>query len=402
MRWKHTAAFLLIVGVHSSAANAEISGGVVKIGVLADQSSVFSASSGAGSVEAAKMAIEEFKGAVAGAPIELVVGDHLNKADVGSAMARKWIDQDGVDTIVDLGNSAVALAVALIASERDKAILVSSGGSNSLTGAACTPITVHWTYDSWSIANALATRLVKLGFDSWYFITADYAYGQDLENMTRSIVESGGGKVLGSVRHPLNANDFASYLLQAQASKAKVVALANGGGDTANSIKQAREFGLARSGQTIIGLSAMIADIDALGLEAAQGTVVADAFYWDMNDATRKFSRRWSKRNQGRMPTMLQAGVYSVVVQYLKAVEAANSDAGHVVVNKMKEKPMEDALFGTVTLRPDGRAIHPMYLWQVKSPSESKEPWDYMKPLASVPADQAFRPMSEGGCPLVK
>ncbi len=396
------AVFLLAIGLYASPAAAEISGGVVKIGVLADMSSVFSAASGPGSVEAARMAIEDFKGSVAGARIELLAADHLNKPDVGSLIARRWIDQDGVDVIVDLGNSAVALAVASIAQERDKAILVSSGGSNTLTGAACTPITVHWTYDSWSIANAVATRLVKLGLNTWFFVTADYAFGHDLEKMTTSIVEASGGKVLGSVRHPLNTTDFASFLLQAQTSKAKVVAIANGGADTINAIKQAREFGLAQSGQTVIGLTAMISDVHALGLETAQGMVISEAFYWDMNDATRSFSRRWSERNQGRMPTMLQAGVYSAVLQYLKAVAASNSDAGRIVVQKMKEKPMDDPLFGSVTLRPDGRAIHPMYLWQVKTPAESKGPWDYLKLLATVPADQAFRPMSEGGCPLVK
>jgi branched-chain amino acid transport system substrate-binding protein len=396
------AVFLLAIGLYASPAGAEISGGVVKIGVLADMSSVFSAASGPGSVEAARMAIEDFKGSVAGARIELLAADHLNKPDVGSLIARRWIDQDGVDVIVDLGNSAVALAVASIAQERDKAILVSSGGSNTLTGAACTPITVHWTYDSWSIANAVATRLVKLGLNTWFFVTADYAFGHDLEKMTASIVEASGGKVLGSVRHPLNTTDFASFLLQAQTSKAKVVAIANGGADTTNAIKQAREFGLAQSGQTVIGLTAMISDVHALGLETAQGMVISEAFYWDMNDATRSFSRRWSERNQGRMPTMLQAGVYSAVLQYLKAVAASNSDAGRIVVQKMKEKPMDDPLFGSVTLRPDGRAIHPMYLWQVKTPAESKGPWDYLKALATVPADQAFRPMSEGGCPLVK
>ena len=396
------AVFLLAIGLYASPAGAEISGGVVKIGVLADMSSVFSAASGPGSVEAARMAIEDFKGSVAGARIELLAADHLNKPDVGSLIARRWIDQDGVDVIVDLGNSAVALAVASIAQERDKAILVSSGGSNTLTGAACTPITVHWTYDSWSIANAVATRLVKLGLNTWFFVTADYAFGHDLEKMTASIVEASGGKVLGSVRHPLNTTDFASFLLQAQTSKTKVVAIANGGADTTNAIKQAREFGLAQSGQTVIGLTAMISDVHALGLETAQGMVISEAFYWDMNDATRSFSRRWSERNQGRMPTMLQAGVYSAVLQYLKAVAASNSDAGRIVVQKMKEKPMDDPLFGSVTLRPDGRAIHPMYLWQVKTPAESKGPWDYLKALATVPADQAFRPMSEGGCPLVK
>ena len=264
------------------------------------------------------MAIEDFKGSVAGARIELLAADHLNKPDVGSLIARRWIDQDGVDVIVDLGNSAVALAVASIAQERDKAILVSSGGSNTLTGAACTPITVHWTYDSWSIANAVATRLVKLGLNTWFFVTADYAFGHDLEKMTASIVEASGGKVLGSVRHPLNTTDFASFLLQAQTSKAKVVAIANGGADTINAIKQAREFGLAQSGQTVIGLTAMISDVHALGLETAQGMVISEAFYWDMNDATRSFSRRWSERNQGRMPTMLQAGVYSAVLRISK------------------------------------------------------------------------------------
>ncbi|HXP31572.1 MAG TPA: ABC transporter substrate-binding protein [Stellaceae bacterium] len=384
------------------AAQAQISDNVVRIGVLNDQSGVFADSTGPGSVVAAKMAAADFGDKVAGARIEIISADHLNKPDVGSSIAREWFDEKGVDAIADLGNSAVALAVQEVAKTRNKAILLSAGGSTAFTGKACTPITVQWTYDTWASANAIAAPLVKSGKDTWFFITADYTFGHDLESSSRSIVEASGGKVVGDVMHPLNTADFASFVLQAQASKAKVVAFANGGDDTLRGIKQAHEFQLDKSGQVIAGLSALIGDVHALGLEAAQGLFVAEPFYWDLYDQTRKWAERWSKLDgHNRMPGMMQAGVYSVIMDYLRAVAATKSDAGKTVVDEMKKTPVNDPLFGHVSVRPDGRAIHNFYQFQVKSPAESKGPWDHYKLVATVPPDQAFRPMSEGGCPMV-
>jgi branched-chain amino acid transport system substrate-binding protein len=380
-------------------ASAEISGGVVRIGVLDDLSSVFADSNGPGSVVSAQMAVEDFGGKIGNATIEVVSADHLNKPDVGATIARQWFDRDGVDVIADLGNSAVALAVAALAREKDKVALISSAGSTALTGAQCSPNTVQWTYDNYALANTSAKAIVAAGEDTWYFVTADYAFGHDLEKLTSETVEASGGKVLGAVRHPLNTADFASFLLQAQGSGAKVIGFANGGQDTANALKQGREFKLK---QRLVGLSATIVDVFALGLPTAQGLLIASPFYWDMNDGTRAWSKRWSERMHGHYPTMMQAGVYAAILHYLKAVAAAQTDSGKAVVDRMKAMPTDDPLFGKGSIRADGRKLHNMYLWQVKTPAESKYPWDYYKLVGTVPASEAFRPLAQSECPAVK
>lgn len=380
-------------------ASAEISGDVVRIGVLDDLSSVFADSNGPGSVVSAQMAVEDFGGKVGNATIEVIAADHLNKPDVGATIARQWFDRDGVDVIADLGNSAVALAVAELAREKDKVVLISSAGSTALTGERCSPNTVQWTYDNYALANTSAKAIVAAGGDSWYFVTADYAFGHDLEKLTSDTVKAAGGKVLGAVRHPLNTADFASFLLQAQSSGAKVIGFANGGQDTANALKQGREFNLK---QKLVGLSATIVDVFALGLETSQGLLIASPFYWDMNEGTRAWSKRWSERMNGRYPTMMQAGVYASILHYLKAVAASQTDSGKTLVEKMKAMPTDDPLFGKGSIRADGRKVHNMYLWQVKTPAESKYPWDYYKLVGTVPANEAFRPLEKSECPMVK
>jgi branched-chain amino acid transport system substrate-binding protein len=394
------AALFILAG---GAAHADMSGGVVKIGVLNDMSGLYADLSGQGSVVAAQMAVEAFGGNVGGAKIEVVGADHQNKADIGSNIARQWFDVDGVDVIVDVPTSSVALAVSDVTREKNKVLLVSGAAASDLTGAKCSPNTIHWTYDTWALANGTGKAVVQTGGDTWFFITADYAFGHALERDTTAVVKASGGKVLGSVRHPLNTADFSSFLLQAQSSGAKVIGLANAGGDTTNSIKQAAEFGIVQGGQSLAGLLVFITDVHALGLQTAQGLVLTEAFYWDANDATRKFSEEFAKRDRGIHPTMVHAGVYSAVLHYLKAVKALGSDAdGAAVVAKMKEMPTDDPLFGKGMVRADGRHIHPMYLFEVKKPEESKGDWDYYKLRATIPADQAFRPLNEGGCPLVK
>ncbi len=385
-------------------ASAQLAGKTVKIGVLTDESSIFADGGGLGSVAAARMAIEDYGGKVAGAKIELIDADHLNKPDVGSSIAREWFDRSGVDMIVDLQNSAVALAVSEIARTKNKVAIVTGAAGLALTGKACSPNTVHWVWDTYGNAKTLALPLVKMGYDKWYYIAADYSFGAELTEQASKIVAANGGKNLGVARHPLNTSDFGSFLLQAQASGANLVALANGGQDNALAIKQAHEFGLVggKEKRSIVGLATTIVDVNSLGLPTAQGLYVAEAFYWDLNDKTRKWSERWSKLNKGRMPTEIQAGAYSAVLHYLKAVEAIKSTDGNAVVDQMKKMPGEDDLFGAGRLRPDGRYEHEMYLFLVKSPEESKGPWDYYKLVDTIPADQAFRPMSEGGCPLVK
>ena len=384
-------------------AMAQISDNTIKIGVLTDMSSLYTDLAGAGSVLAARMAVEDFGAAQKGLKVEFVSADHQNKADVGSNVARQWYDVDKVDVIVDTPNSAVALAVNGITKEKNKVFLVSGAASSAITGAQCSPNTVHWTYDTWALANGTGNAIVKTGGDSWYFLTADYAFGHQLEADTEAVVLKNGGKVLGKVRHPLNSSDFSSYLLQAQSSKAKIIGLANAGGDTTNTIKQAAEFGIVRGGQNLAGLLVFITDVHGLGLQTAQGLIFTESWYWDMNDVNRAFAKKFSTANRGIHPTMIHAGVYSAVTHYLKAVEALKSDAdGAKVVAKMKEMPTDDQLFGKGTIREDGRKIHPMYLFEVKKPAESKAPWDYYKLRATIPADQAFRPMDQGGCPLVK
>jgi len=386
----------------AGAAQAQISDNMIKIGVLTDMSSLYTDLAGAGSVAAARMAVEDSGIEKRGYKVEVISADHQNKPDVGSAIARQWYDVDKVDVIVDVPNSGVALAVNQITRDKGKAFLVSGAASSDLTGKACSPNTVHWTYDTWMLANGTGGAIVKSGGDTWFFLTADYAFGMALERDTEAVVLKNGGKVLGKVRHPLNTQDFSSFLLQAQASKAKIIGLANAGGDTTNSIKQAAEFGIVKGGQNLAGLLVFLTDIHALGLATAQGLIVTNTFYWDTNDQTRAFAKRFAALDKGIYPTMVHAGVYASLLHYFKAVEALKSDDGTRVIAKMKEMPTDDPLFGKGSIRVDGRKIHPAYLVEVKKPSESKYPWDYYKVRATIPADQAFRPLADGGCSLVK
>src|SRR3954447_1667324 len=381
---------------------AQVSDGVIKIGVMSDMSSLYADIGGPGSVAAARLAVQDFGAAKKGMKVEIVSADHQNKADVGSAIARQWYDVDKVDAIFDVPNSGVALAINQLTRDKGKAFINSGAASSDLTGKACSPNTVHWTYDTWMLANGTGGAIVKTGGDSWFFITADYAFGHALERDTEQVVLKNGGKVLGKVRAPINTQDFSSFLLQAQGSKAKIVGLANAGGDTVNSIKQAAEFGIVKGGQNLAGLLVFISDVHALGLQTAQGLIFTETFYWDRNDASRAFAKRFAPQYKGNMPTMVQAGIYSAVLHYLKAVEALKSDDAPKVIAKMKEMPTDDPLFGKGRIRQDGRKIHDAYLVEVKKPSESKGPWDYYKIRATIPADQAFRPEKEGGCPLVK
>src|SRR5437588_3824732 len=334
--------------------------------------------------------------------VEIISADHQNKPEVGSSIARQWYDVDKVDVIVDVPTSSVALAINQVTREKNKAFLVSGAATSDLTGKACSPNTIHWTYDTWMLAHGTGSAIVGTGKKTWFLLTADYAFGHALERDTEEVVVKNGGKVLGKVRHPLNAQDFSSFLLQAQSSKAQVIGLANAGGDTINSIKQAAEFGIVKGGQNLAGMLVFITDVHALGLQTAQGLVFTETFYWDLNDRTRAFAKRFSERNRGIHPTMIHAGVYSAVTHYLKAVEALKSDDGTRVIAKMKETPTDDPLFGKGTIRADGRKIHPAYLFEVKKPSESKGAWDYYKVRATIPAEQAFRPLDQGECPLVK
>jgi branched-chain amino acid transport system substrate-binding protein len=401
MKFKTPLVALALVGL-AGAAQAQLSGGVLKLGVLNDQSGLYADVTGQGSVVAARMAVEDFKADAKGIKVEIVFADHQNKPDVGSALTRQWIDRDGVDVIVDVPTSSVALAVNEIVKEKNKVFLVSGAASAALTGNACSPNTVHWTYDNWALANGTGKAIVQAGGDTWYFLTADYAFGHDLEAQVAAVVKAANGKVLGAVRHPLSTPDFSSFLLQAQSSKAKIIGLANAGGDTINSIKQAGEFGIAKGGQKLAGLLIFITDIHALGLQTAQGLTFTESFYWDRNDASRDFAKRLAPQVKGNMPTMIHAGVYAGVTHLLKAVEAAKTDDGAKVVAKMKELPTDDPLFGKGTIREDGRKIHDMFLFEAKAPAESKAPWDYYKVVRTIPAAEAFRPLAEGGCSLVK
>ena len=384
------------------AAQAQYSDGVIKIGVLNDMSGLYADIAGRGSLFAAQQAVADFGAAAKGMKVEVVAADHQNKPDIGSQIARSWIDVDKVDMIVDVPTSSVALAVNQVVRDKNKVFLNSGAASSDLTGSACSPNTVHWTYDTWALANGTGTAMVKTGGNTWFFLTADYAFGHALERDTAAVVEKSGGKVVGRVRHPFPGTDFSSFLLQAQTSKAKVIGLANAGGDTINSIKQASEFGITQAGQSLAGLLMFVSDVHALGLQTAQGLVLTEAWYWDQNDANREFTKKFQAQFPGKFPTMVQAGVYSAVTHYLKAVEALKSDAdGKAVVAKMKEMPTEDKLFGKGSIRADGRKIHDMYLFEVKKPSESKHPGDYYKTRATIPAAEAFRPLNEGKCPLV-
>ena len=387
----------------SSSAYAQITDGVVKIGVLTDMSSLYSDLAGAGSVAAAKLAVADFNAAAKGLKVEIVFGDHQNKPDIASSLANSWFDVDKVDVIVDVVNSGTALATSEVGKLKNKPVLVSGAASSDLTGSKCNADTIHWVYDTWNLANGTGKAVVKTGGNTWFFLTADYAFGQALERDTAAVVEANGGKVVGKVRVPINTSDFSSFLLQAQASRAKVIGLANAGGDTINSIKQAAEFGIVSGGQSLAGLLVFASDVAALGLPTAQGLVLTETWYWDLNDASRAWTKRWQAERPGKIPTMVHAGVYSSVLHYLKAVEALKADGdGRAVVAKMKELPTDDPLFGKGIVRADGRKIHDAYLFEVKKPSESKYPGDFYKVRATIPAAEAFRPLKEGGCPLVQ
>ena len=393
-------ATLLVAG--AGYAHAEISGGVVKVGVLNDASGVFQDTNGPGSVEAAKMAAEDFAGGGKNIKVEIVSADHQNKADVGSAIVRRWIDVEGVDAIVDVPNSAVGLAVNALIRGTKMTFLASSTASSDLTGKDCSPNTVQWVTDTWSIAHSTTAPVLARGDNSWYFLTVNYALGQAIERDSAAVIEAAGGKVLGSARHPLGTADFSSFLLQAQASKAKVIGLANAGADSINLVKQSAEFGIRDAGQTLVAFLVFVNDIHAMGLQAAQGLQFTEAFYWDMNDETRTFAKRFAARTGGKMPSANQAGVYSATLAYLKGVAESGSDDAKDVVPAMKKTPFKDPLFGDVTIRADGRTTHNMYLFEVKKPAESKYPYDYYKLVSTVTGDKAFRPMAEGNCPLVK
>ncbi|MGE0714274.1 MAG: ABC transporter substrate-binding protein [Alphaproteobacteria bacterium] len=383
-------------------AQAQISGDVVKIGILNDQSSLYADISGPASVTLARMAVEEFGGTVNGKKIEVVFADHQNKPDVGSNIARQWIDREGVDAIVDVPTSSVALAVAAIAKEKNKAFLNSGAASSDLTGKACAKTTVHWTYDTIALSRGTGAAVVKAGGDSWFFLTADYAFGHALERDTSEVVKAAGGKIVGGVRHPLNTSDFSSFLLQAQASKAKVIGLANAGGDTVNSIKQAAEFGIVAGGQKLAGLLVFVNDVHALGLQTAQGLQLTEAFYWDQNDETRAFAKKFEAKVPGKKPSMIQAGVYGSIMHYLKAIKEINTDDGEKVVDQMKKMPVNDFMTKNGVIREDGRLVRDMYLFEVKKPSESKGPWDYYKLIRTIPGNEAYRALKDGGCPYIK
>jgi branched-chain amino acid transport system substrate-binding protein len=393
------AAAAVIAGVTS--AGAQISDGVVKIGVLSDMSSVYSDSTGTGSLIAAQMAAADFNAQVKGKPIEVIGADHQNKPDIGSSIAREWYDTGKVDVIADVPTSSVALAVQRITKDKDRVFLMSGTAASDLTGPACSPNGIHWTYDTYALSKVAGKAMVARGEDTWFFITVDYVFGHALERDTANVVKAAGGQVLGAVRAPLNTQDFSSFLLQAQASKAKVVGLANTGSDMQNAIKQAAEFGLQRGGQKLAALLFDVTDANSLGLETAQGMIVAAGFYWDLDAETRAFSNRFMQRTK-RMPTMFQAGVYSAVTHYLRAIDATGTDDAKAVIAKMKATPVNDFFAKNGRIREDGRMVHDMYLMQLKSPSESTGPWDFYKLLATVPGDQAFRPLQEGGCPMVK
>lgn len=384
-------------------ASAQYTDGVIRIGVMNDMSGLYADIAGPGSLWAARKAVEDFGAAAKGMKVEVIGADHQNKPDIGSSIARKWIDEDKVDVIVDVPTSSVALAINQIVRDKNKVHLNSGAATSDLTNKACSPNTVHWTYDTVALSNGTGKALVKTGGDTWFFLTADYAFGHALERDVEAIVTANGGKVLGKVRTPFPGQDFSSFLLQAQASKAKVIGLANAGGDTINSIKQAAEFGITKGGQNLAGLLVFIADVHSLGLPTAQGLVLTESFYWDLNDRTRAWSKQFAAGNKGRMPSMVQAGVYGAVLHYLKALEALKSDADGVkIVEQMKKMPTDDPLFGKGTIRADGRKLHDVYLFEVKKPNESKGPWDYYKLRATIPGNEAFRQPAQSECPLLK
>ena len=384
-----------------AAAQAEIPDRLIRIGVLNDGSGPFADQTGKGSLVAAQLALEDFAPEAGGLKVELVYGDHQNKPDVGAAIVRKWLDEQRVAAVTDVPNSAVALAVNTLTAEKNRVLLASSTATSDLTGKFCKPTTVQWDTDTWAQANGTARGVVENGGKSWFFITVDYALGTALERDTAAVVKALGGTVAGGVREPLGTTDFSSYLLAAQSSRAQIVGLATTGVDAINLVKQAAEFGLRQSGQTLAGLFLMITDVDSLGLAAAQGLILTDPFYWDLNEATRAFAKRFAARMEGRVPTGNHAGVYSSVLAYLRAAKAADTLDGAKVVEAMRRAPIADKLFGEVVIRPDGRAVHAMHVFRVKPPEQSKGRWDYWQEIATIPPDQAFRPMDQGGCPLV-
>jgi branched-chain amino acid transport system substrate-binding protein len=396
------AASVAIVVLIGGAASAQdnSNAGPVKIGVLSDMNSIYADITGEGSFAAARMAAED-AGPVLGQPVQVVSGDHQNKADFGSAIVRQWYDTGGVDMVTDGGSSAVALAVEEVSREKHKLVLFNGPASSDITGPRCSPYAAHWNYDTYALAHVTGSAIVKSGGKNWFSVGADYAFGHALERDTAAVIEQSGGRVLGAIYHPINTSDFSSFLLQAQASKAQIVGLANAGADTINSIKQGSEFGIVAGGQKFAALLMFITDVHSLGLKTAQGLQYTSAFYWDMDDATRAFSRRFFERVH-HMPTMVQAGVYSATHHYLEAIKAIGTKEPEKVMAKMRETPINDFMTKNGQLRIDGRVVRDMYLLEVKSPAESKEPWDYVKVVATVPGDQAYRPLDQGGCPLVK
>jgi branched-chain amino acid transport system substrate-binding protein len=402
-KWLSMALGLVAGFASASAAQAKAT---VKLGVLADMSGIFSDIGGMGAYEATRMAVEDFS-KLPGADkfkVEVISGDAQNKPDIARGIARKWFDSEGVDALVDLPTSAISLAIAPLAQELNKVALFTASGTSDLTGKACTPNSVHWTYDTWALSHGTADAISKGGGKTWFFITADFALGHSLERDASAVVTANGGKVLGSVKHPSDSNDFASYLLQAQASRAEIIALANAGGDTIKAIKQASEFGIIQGGQKLAGMLLFISDIHSLGLKTAQGLQLTTAFYWDLNEKTRAFGERFAAANKGRYPSMNQAGAYSAALAYLKAVAKVGSPKdGAAVVKAMREAgTFDDPLFGKTSLREDGRVVHDMMLVQVKTPAESTKPFDYYKIVSTIPASEAFRPLKDGNCPLVK
>jgi len=397
------AALAAAIALGSASASAQFTDGVIKLGVINDMSGLYADIAGPGSLWAARKAVEDFGAAAKGLKVEVIGADHQNKPDVGSNIVRQWFDVEKVDAVVDVPTSSVALAVNTIVREKNKVMLNSGAATSDLTNKVCSPNTVHWTYDTVALANSTGKAAVKTGGDTWFILTADYAFGHALERDVETVVTKAGGKVLQKVRHPFPGQDFSSFLLQAQASKAKVIGLANAGGDTINSIKQAAEFGITKGGQNLAGLLVFITDVHSLGLQTAQGMLLTESFYWDLNDGTRNFSKAFAAAHKGRMPTMVQAGVYASVLQYLKAVHELKGDAdGAKVVAKMKSMPTDDPLFGKGTIRADGRKIHDVHLFEVKKPSESKGPWDYYKLRATTPGNEAFRQVADSECPLLK
>lgn len=392
----------LICALAVTSAQAQPENKEVKIGVLTDMSGVYADITGKGSILAARMAVEDFGGKVLGKEIKVVAADHQNKPDLGNSIARKWFDLEGVDAIADVPNSAVALSVMNIAKEKNKAVMFSGSVSPDITGKSCTAISTHWSYDAYSLSNVTAKAMLKQGSNTWYFITLDAMATAAFQRDTTKMIEAGGGQVVGTSKHPINASDFASFLLQAQASKAKVIALVNAGGDTVNAVKQASEFGVIKGGQKIVGLLMQINDVHGIGLNQVQGVLTAESFYWDADEGTRAFSKRYMARHNGVPPNQIQAGVYSGVTHYLKAVAAAKTTDGAAVTKKMKELPVNDFYTKNVSVRQDGRVMRDFFLLEVKAPAESKGPWDYYKVLARVPGAEAYRSLAEGGCPLVK